>query len=114
MALVYIGLTDEDVRQDYQKVLGADAIIAGPGAERVRSGEFAEAELRWLRKITSRRSSSWGVVCVSPRRGHVSAICISPAPSSSPRRSTLLVCVDAEGLSKNSWKMPVSTAGSGR
>jgi integrase len=50
MALVYIGLTDEDVRQDYQSVLGPDAIIAGPGAERVHSVEFAEAELRWLRE----------------------------------------------------------------
>lgn len=50
MALVYIGLTDEDVRQDYQSVLGPDALIAGPGAERVRSGEFAETELRWLQE----------------------------------------------------------------
>jgi site-specific recombinase XerD len=50
MALVYIGLTDEDVRQDYQNALGPDAIIAGPGAEHVHSGEFAEAELRWLQE----------------------------------------------------------------
>ncbi len=50
MALVYIGLTDEDVRQDYQNVLGSEALIAGPGAARVHSGEFAEAELRWLQE----------------------------------------------------------------
>jgi site-specific recombinase XerD len=50
MALVYIGLTDEDVRRDYQSVLGPDAIIAGPGAKRVHSGEFAEGELRWLQE----------------------------------------------------------------
>jgi site-specific recombinase XerD len=48
MASVYIGLTDEDVRQDYQKVLGPDAFIAGPGAFRVRSGELTETELHWL------------------------------------------------------------------
>ncbi len=55
MALVYIGLTDEDVRQDYQNVLGPEALIAGPGAERVHSGEFAEAayapRLRRRRRI---------------------------------------------------------------
>ncbi len=50
MALVYIGLTDEDVRQDYQNVLGPEALIAGPGAERIHTGEFAEAELRWLQE----------------------------------------------------------------
>jgi site-specific recombinase XerD len=50
MALVYIGLTDEDVRQDYQKILGPEALIAGPGAERVHSGDFAEGELRWLQE----------------------------------------------------------------
>jgi integrase len=50
MALVYIGLTDEDVRQDYQSVLGPDALIAGPGAKLVRSGELAEAEIRWIKE----------------------------------------------------------------
>ena len=50
MALVYIGLTDEDVRQDYQNVLGPDALIAGPGAKLVQSGELAEAEIRWIKE----------------------------------------------------------------
>lgn len=50
MALVYIGLTDEDVRQDYQNVLGPDALIAGPGATMVQSGELTEPELRWIRE----------------------------------------------------------------
>jgi hypothetical protein len=46
---VYIGLTDEDVRQDYQNVLGPDALIAGPGVRLVRSGELAESEIRWIK-----------------------------------------------------------------
>jgi hypothetical protein len=50
MALVYIGLTDEDVREDYQKVLGPDAIVAGPGTKLVQSGEFGESEIRWLKE----------------------------------------------------------------
>ena len=50
MALVYIGLTDEDVRQDYQNVLGPDALIAGPGATMVQSGELAESEIRWIKE----------------------------------------------------------------
>ena len=49
MSMVYIGLTDEEVRNDYQAVLGPGAIIAGPGAELVRSGEFAEAEIAWIK-----------------------------------------------------------------
>jgi hypothetical protein len=49
MALVYIGLTDEDVRQDYQNVLGPDALIVGPGATMVQSGELAESEIRWIK-----------------------------------------------------------------
>ncbi len=49
MSMVYIGLTDEDVRQDYQAVLGPGAIIAGPGAAHVRSGELAADEVSWLK-----------------------------------------------------------------
>ena len=49
MALVYIGLTDEDVRQDYQNVLGPRAVIAGPGVELIRAGEFTPAEIDWLK-----------------------------------------------------------------
>ncbi len=50
MSMVYIDLTDEDVRQDYQTVLGSDAVIAGPGAQLVRSGELAESEIRWIQE----------------------------------------------------------------
>ncbi len=49
MSMVYLGISDEDVRQDYQAVLGPGAIIAGPGAELVRSGELAADEVNWLK-----------------------------------------------------------------
>src|SRR5258708_26512606 len=49
MSMVYISLTDEEVRSDYQAVLAPDAIIAGPGAEIVRSGGWAESEVNWLK-----------------------------------------------------------------
>lgn len=49
MSLVYISLSDEDVRQDYQAVLGSAAVIAGGGAELVRSGEFDVSEISWLK-----------------------------------------------------------------
>jgi len=48
--MVYMGITDEDVRQDYQAVLGPDAVLAGPGAQLVRSGELAESEIRWIQE----------------------------------------------------------------
>jgi site-specific recombinase XerD len=49
MSLVYIGITDEDVRKDYQAVFGPGAIIAGPGAERIQSGGLAQPEVDWLK-----------------------------------------------------------------
>jgi hypothetical protein len=49
MSMVYISLTDEDVRQDYQAVLGPGAIIAGPGAQRIRSGDLTIEEVNWLK-----------------------------------------------------------------
>ncbi len=48
--MVYMGITDEDVRQDYQTVLGPNAVLAGPGAQLVRSGELAESEIRWIQE----------------------------------------------------------------
>jgi hypothetical protein len=45
-----MGITDEDVRQDYQTVLGPNAVLAGPGAQLVRSGELAESEIRWIQE----------------------------------------------------------------
>jgi hypothetical protein len=49
MSMVYIDLTDQDVRDDYQAVLGSHAMIAGPGAELVRSWELDSAELNWVK-----------------------------------------------------------------
>lgn len=50
MSAVYIGITDEDVRNDYQAVLDADATIAGPGATLIRSGSLAQSEVAWLKE----------------------------------------------------------------
>jgi site-specific recombinase XerD len=50
MSVVYIGITDDDVRTDYQRVLGSDAHIAGPGAELIRSGALAPSEIRWIKE----------------------------------------------------------------
>ncbi len=49
MSMVYIDLTDKDVREDYLAVLGPNAMIAGPGAELVRAGELDEVELNWIK-----------------------------------------------------------------
>jgi hypothetical protein len=49
MSIVYIGLTDEEVRQDYQSILAPDAVVAGPGARLIRSGELAQPEVDWLK-----------------------------------------------------------------
>jgi integrase len=49
MSLAYLGISDEDVRQDYEAVLGEQATIAGPGAEILRSGHFTPSEVTWLK-----------------------------------------------------------------
>jgi integrase len=49
MSIVYIGLTDEEVRQDYQSILAPDAVVAGPGVRLIRSGELAQPEVYWLK-----------------------------------------------------------------
>jgi integrase len=49
MSLAYLGISEEDVRQDYQAVLGEQATIAGPGAELLRSGHLTQSEVTWLK-----------------------------------------------------------------
>jgi integrase len=49
MSLAYLGISEEDVRQDYQAVLGEQATIAGPGAELLRSGHLTQLEVTWLK-----------------------------------------------------------------
>lgn len=49
MSLVYLGIADEDVRQDYQAVLGKQATLAGPGAEMLRAGHLTQSEVTCLK-----------------------------------------------------------------
>ncbi len=49
MSLAYLGISEEDVRQDYQAVLGEQATIAGPGAALLRSGHLTQSEVTWLK-----------------------------------------------------------------
>ncbi len=65
MSMVYMGITDEDVRQDYQTVLGPNAVLAGPGAQLVRSGELAESEIRWIQENFLK--VKWDHLSLSPR-----------------------------------------------
>jgi len=50
MSLAYLGISEEDVRQDYQAVLGEQATIAGPGAQMLRDGHFVQSEVTWLKE----------------------------------------------------------------
>ena len=49
MSMVYIGITDEEVRQDYQAALEAGATIAGPAAEGLQAGKWSASDLDWLK-----------------------------------------------------------------
>ncbi len=49
MSMVYIGLTDEEVCQDYQAALESGAPIAGPAAEGLQAGKWSASDLDWLK-----------------------------------------------------------------
>ncbi len=49
MALVYAQMNDQEVLKDYQAVLGPGAIVAGPAAEALRSGELGAEAVDWLK-----------------------------------------------------------------
>jgi site-specific recombinase XerD len=49
MSMVYAQISDQEVRKDYQAVLGPGAMIAGPAARALQAGELQAAALAWLK-----------------------------------------------------------------
>jgi hypothetical protein len=49
MAIIYSQISDKEVLKDYQSVLGPGALIAGPSAEKLRSGELGAEAVAWLK-----------------------------------------------------------------
>jgi len=50
MTLVYAHISDKAMVEDYQKVLGPGAELAGPLAEQLRTGVLPEESGEWLKK----------------------------------------------------------------
>ena len=50
MTLVYAHISDKAMAEDYQKVLGPGAELAGPLAEQLRTGVLPEESVEWLKK----------------------------------------------------------------
>jgi integrase len=49
MSMVYARISDAEVLRDYRSVLEPGAVIAGAGAEAIRSGELSTGAIDWLR-----------------------------------------------------------------
>jgi hypothetical protein len=49
MTLVYAHISDKPMAEDYQKVLGPGAELAGPLAEQLRAGVLPEESVEWLK-----------------------------------------------------------------
>lgn len=49
MSMVYAQISDREVLKDYQSVLSPGAIIAGPCAEDLRSGQMSQSSIDWLK-----------------------------------------------------------------
>lgn len=69
MTLVYAHLSDATVREDYMKVLGPGALIAGPLAETLRSRAMPEDSLAWLKTNFFRTELELGRCLRLPEEG---------------------------------------------
>ncbi|MER8467277.1 tyrosine-type recombinase/integrase [Mesorhizobium sp. M1396] len=69
MTLVYAHLSDATVREDYMKVLGPGALIAGPLAETLRSRAMPEDSLAWLKSNFFRTELELGHCLRLPEEG---------------------------------------------
>lgn len=49
MSMVYAQISDQEVRKDYQAVLGPGAVIAGPAARGLQAGELQAWAIAWLK-----------------------------------------------------------------
>jgi len=49
MSMVYARISDPEVLRDYKSVLAPGAVIAGPGAEVLRTGNLSEEAVDWLK-----------------------------------------------------------------
>ena len=69
MTLVYAHLSDATVREDYLKVLGPGALIAGPLAEAIRSQAMPADSLEWLKMNFFRTELELGHCLRLPEEG---------------------------------------------
>lgn len=69
MAVVYAHLNDQEVLKDYQAVLGPGAMIAGPAAEALRSGELSAATVDWLKSNFFKTELELGHCLRTPQEG---------------------------------------------
>lgn len=69
MTLVYAHLSDSSVREDYIKVLGPGAIVAGSLAEAIRTRSMPEDSLAWLKTNFFRTELELGHCLRLPEEG---------------------------------------------
>jgi integrase len=69
MALVYAQISDQEVLKDYQAVLGPGAVIAGPAAEALRSGELSTEAVDWLKSNLLKTELELGRCLRLPQEG---------------------------------------------
>ena len=82
MSLAYLGISDEDVRQDYQAVLGERATIAGPGVEMISLRPPDPIRGHLVKRPLLPNGARIGKAASACRKkARVSVICISPVPS---------------------------------
>ena len=69
MSIIYARISDQTVLADYQKVLGPGAVVAGPLAETLRSGELPASEVEWIKNNFFRTELELGHCLRLPQEG---------------------------------------------
>lgn len=79
MTMTYAQISDREVLKDYQAVLGPGAMLAGPFAETLKTGQLSAPAVDWLTENFSRPNWSWAIAYGCHKRDHVSVISTSLA-----------------------------------
>lgn len=69
MSMVYAQISDEEVRKDYEAVLGPGAAIAGTLAETLCSGKLPDSDVEWLKTNFYRTELELGHCLRLPQEG---------------------------------------------
>jgi IS605 OrfB family transposase len=114
MSMVYAQISDQEVRKDYQAVLGSGALIAGPAARALQAGELQASAIAWLKTNLLKTELELGRCLRLPQEGPCECDLYLTCAKFVTTLSTHLGSGIDETSSWISLRMPPLVAGNGR